>query len=60
MSEDYGYVYIRVQNQDDAQIVMDALPFLSASPIVVCGDTDAIVFLKKHYVGKLAVIADNA
>ena len=60
MSEDYGYVYIRVQNQDDAQIVMDALPFLSASPIVVCGDTDAIAFLKKHYVGKLAVIADNA
>ena len=60
MADDYDYVYIRVETEDDADTVLDAVPFFYSVPLAVCGDEAAISHLMRYYCGKLAVIADNA
>lgn len=60
MSDDYEYVYIRVETEDEADTVLEAVPFFYSLPLAVCGNEDAVAVLKKYYCGKLAVIRDNA
>ena len=59
MADDYEFIYLRLETEDDVDTVLEAVPFFSL-PIAVCGNENAIALLKKYYCGKLAVIRDNA
>ena len=58
MSDDYDFLYIAVRSEDDAEAGLDAAPFL-ALPIAVCGEAEAIAFLKRGYCGKIVTVSDN-
>ena len=58
MSDDYGFLYIAVRAEDDADAVLDAAPFLTL-PLAVCGDADAIAYLKRRWCGKIVTVSDN-
>ncbi len=60
MTEDYEYVYIRIENEDDVDIVLEAVPFFCSLPLIVCGNENAIALLKKYYCGKIVTVEDNA
>lgn len=60
MTDDHEYIYIRIETEEDADIVLEAVPFFHSVPLVVCGNETAIVHLKKYYCGKLAVMEDPA
>ena len=59
MAEDYDFIYLRLETEDDVTIVLDSVPFFYSRPLVVCGDVNAIEILKRHYCGKIVVISDN-
>lgn len=58
MSDDYDFLYIAVRSEDDAEAVLDAAPFLNL-PLAVCGEDDAVAYLKRRFCGKIVTIADN-
>ncbi|MBQ8497867.1 MAG: homocysteine S-methyltransferase family protein [Clostridia bacterium] len=60
MADDYDFIYLRLETEDDVNTVLEAVPFFYSLPLAVCGDENAIAILKKYYCGKIAVIADNA
>ncbi len=52
MAEDEGFVYVRVENNEDVDTVLDAAPFLSA-PLAACGDESALHRLSLYFCGKI-------
>lgn len=60
MADGYDFIYVRLETADDADIVLECVPFFYSLPLAVCGDENAIARLKKYYCGKLAVIPNLA
>lgn len=57
MADDEGFIYVKIENQEDADTVLESAPFLSA-PLAVCGNEDAISYLCRYYCGKIVVISE--
>ena len=58
MSDEYDFLYIAVRTEEDAETILDAAPFLTL-PLAVCGESEGISYLKRHYCGKLVTVSDN-
>lgn len=58
MADDYDFLYLRLQTQEDVETVLESVPFFS-SPLAVCGKKEILDILIKNYCGKIVVIQDN-
>ncbi len=52
MAEEYGFLYLQVESDDDVEMILESAPFLAA-PLAVCGNADAIVRLQRDFCGKI-------
>lgn len=55
LADEYGFLYIRIDSVEDAVLVLESAPFLSA-PLVVCGEEAAISYFRRRFCGKVPVI----
>lgn len=55
MADEYGFLYIRIDSKTDADLVLEAAPFLPA-PLAVCGEIDAVSYFRRRFCGKVPVI----
>ncbi len=58
MSDEYDFLYIAVRSEEDAEAVLEAVPFLTL-PIAVCGESEGISALKRGYCGKIVTVSEN-
>ncbi len=56
MAEDEDFIYIQVETEEEANIVLESAPFLSA-PLAVCGNVNAIQKLETYFCGKIVIIS---
>ncbi len=54
MAEDYGFIYARVEQDEDVQMILELAPFLTA-PFAVCGNGAAIAKLQTYFCGTIIV-----
>ncbi len=54
MEEDYDFVFLRLEREEDVKTVLENLLYIHA-PLAVCGDESAIRKLAKYYCGKLFI-----
>lgn len=59
MADDYDFIYLNLQTDDDVNTVLESVPFFCSRPLVICGNSDAIESLKRQYCGKIVVISNN-
>ena len=52
MAEDEGFIYVRVENDGDADTVLEAAPFFTA-PLAACGEEKAVARLARYFCGKI-------
>ena len=55
MADEYGFLYIRIDSKADADLVLEAAPFLPA-PLAVSGKTDVVSYFRRRFCGKVPVI----
>jgi 5-methyltetrahydrofolate--homocysteine methyltransferase len=58
MADEYDFLYIAVRSDEDAEAVLEATPFLTL-PIAVCGELEAISYLKRRYCGKIVTVSES-
>jgi 5-methyltetrahydrofolate--homocysteine methyltransferase len=58
MADEYDFLYIAVRSDEDAEAVLEATPFLTL-PIAVCGEPEAISYLKRRYCGKIVTVSES-
>ena len=58
MADEYDFLYIAVRSEEDAEAVLEATPFLTL-PIAVCGELEAISYLKRRYCGKIVTVSES-
>lgn len=58
MADEYDFLYIAVRSEEDAEAVLEATPFLTL-PIAVCGEPEAISYLKRRYCGKIVTVSES-
>ncbi len=59
MADDYDFIYIKIETEDDVQMILDSAPFFSA-PLAVCGNKAAIEKLQTYFCGKLVMREENS
>ncbi|MBO5048607.1 MAG: homocysteine S-methyltransferase family protein [Clostridia bacterium] len=55
MADEEEFIYIQIENEEDADIVLESAPFLSA-PLAVCGNENAIQKLERYFCGKILTV----
>lgn len=55
MTDEYGFLHVRLDSKADADLVLEAAPFLPA-PLAVCGQTCAVSYFRRRFCGKVPVI----
>ncbi len=58
MADEYDFLYIRLESEDDAELILESAPFLTA-PLAVCGNEKAIEKLETYFCGKLVKRAET-
>lgn len=56
MADEEGYIYAKIETEEDIEYVLEAAPFLSA-PLAVCGNQAIIEKLQGYFCGKLVIIS---
>ena len=55
MADEEEFIYIQIETEKDADIVLESAPFLSA-PLAVCGNENAIQKLERYFCGKILTV----
>ena len=55
MADEYGFLHVRLDSKADADLVLEAAPFLPA-PIAVCGEIGAVSYFRRCFCGKVPII----
>ena len=55
MADEEEFIYIQIETEEDADIVLESAPFLSA-PLAVCGNENAIQKLERYFCGKILTV----
>ncbi len=56
MADEEDFIYIQIETEEDADIVLESAPFLSA-PLAVCGNENAIQKLERYFCGKIVIVS---